>query len=53
MIKQGAHTIAILKPSPGLPNKFSLGILQSSKIKLHVDEAFMPSLSSFLPNESP
>ena len=46
-------TIAILKPSPNLPSKFSFGMQQSSNIKLHVEEAFIPSLSSFFPRESP
>lgn len=38
---------------PHSPSKFSLGRAQSSKIKLHVDDAFIPSLCSFAPNESP
>lgn len=45
--------MAILNPYPGLPSIFSLGIEQSSKMRLHVEEPRMPSLSSFLPNESP
>lgn len=31
----------------------SSGILQSSRMMLAVDEALMPSLSSFFPRESP
>jgi hypothetical protein len=45
--------IAILKPIPGSPKRFSLGTLQSSKIKLQVEEARIPILSSFLPSERP
>ena len=52
-INESKRTIAILKPSPGSPNKLSFGILQSSKIKLHVEEAFIPNLSSFFPKLSP
>ena len=46
-------TIAILNPIPKSPSKFSLGILQSSNIKLQVDDALMPNLSSFFPSENP
>jgi hypothetical protein len=46
-------TMAILKPIPGSPSRFSLGIRQSSKMRLAVEEARMPSLSSFLPSVSP
>lgn len=45
--------MAILKPKPGSPKRFSSGIEQSSNIKLLVDEARIPSLSSFFPNENP
>ena len=46
-------TIAILNPIPSSPRRFSLGITQSSNIKLHVDDAFIPSLFSLAPNDSP
>lgn len=46
-------TMAILKPIPSSPSRLSLGMRQSSKMRLPVDEARMPSLSSFFPNESP
>ena len=46
-------TIAILNPSPGAPRRFSFGIKQFSNIRLQVDDALMPSLSSFFPNENP
>jgi hypothetical protein len=45
--------MAILNPSPILPSKFSFGMRQSSNIRLHVDDAFIPSLSSFLPRLKP
>lgn len=45
--------MAILKPSPGSPSRLSLGMRQSSKMRLAVDEARMPSLSSFFPSVSP
>lgn len=45
--------MAILKPIPSSPSRLSLGMRQSSKMMLPVDEARMPSLSSFFPNESP
>lgn len=45
--------MAILKPIPGSPSRLSLGIRQSSKMRLAVDEARMPSLSSFFPSVSP
>ena len=47
------RTIAILKPCPKSPNKFSLGIRQSSNMRLHVDEARIPNLLSFAPRERP
>ncbi len=40
-----------LKPSPSLPRRFSLGILQSSKTNSDVIEPSKPSLSSSLPEE--
>lgn len=46
-------TMAILKPIPSCPSRFSLGIRQSSNIRLAVEEARMPSLSSFFPRDSP
>lgn len=46
-------TMAILKPIPCAPSRFSLGMRQSSKMRLAVEEALMPSLSSFLPSERP
>lgn len=45
--------IAILKPYPGFPIRFSCGILQSSNIKLQVDDPRIPNLSSFFPKERP
>lgn len=45
--------MAILKPSPGSPSRLSLGMRQSSKMRLAVDEARMPSLSSFFPSVRP
>lgn len=45
--------MAILKPIPGSPSRLSLGMRQSSKMRLAVDEARMPSLSSFFPSVSP
>lgn len=46
-------TMAILKPIPGCPRRFALGIRQSSNIRLAVEEARIPSLSSFFPSDSP
>lgn len=46
-------TMAILKPIPGSPSRLSLGMRQSSKMRLAVDEARIPSLSSFFPSVSP
>ena len=37
--------MAILKPEPGWPSKFSFGTWQSSKMTLQVDEPRIPSLS--------
>jgi hypothetical protein len=45
--------LAILNPSPFLPRRFSLGIRQSSNIRLHVELALIPNLSSFFPNDKP
>ena len=45
-IHANTHThqpIAILKPMPGSPSMFSFGTRQPSKMRLHVDEARMPS----------
>lgn len=47
------NTMAILNPAPRGPSMFPNGILQSSRIMLAVDDALMPSLSSFFPRESP
>ena len=38
---------------PKGPSKLALGILQSSKLTVAVDDARMPSLSSFLPRITP
>lgn len=46
-------TMAILKPIPSCPSRLSLGIRQSSNIRLAVEEARIPSLSSFFPSDSP
>lgn len=46
-------TMAILKPIPSCPSRLALGIRQSSNIRLAVEEARIPSLSSFFPNDSP
>lgn len=40
--------IAILKPVPFSPNKFPLGILQSSKLTVQVEEPRMPVLTNQL-----
>lgn len=42
-----------LNPKPGDPKRLSLGTLQPSKMRLHVDDPLMPSLSSFFPKSSP
>lgn len=47
------NTMAILNPAPRGPSILLSGILQSSRIMLAVDEALIPSLSSFFPRESP
>lgn len=46
-------TMAILKPIPSCPSRLALGIRQSSNIRLAVEEARIPSLSSFFPSDSP
>ncbi|PRD35245.1 UNVERIFIED_CONTAM: hypothetical protein NCL1_12107 [Trichonephila clavipes] len=43
------YTIAILNPSPVFPRRFSLGMRQSSNMRLQVDEPLIPILSSFFP----
>ena len=45
--------IASLKPLPSLPRRFSLGILQSSKISSQVEEPLIPILSSGSPTVNP
>ena len=45
--------IAILNPCPGSPIRFALGIRTFSIIRLAVDDARIPSLSSLAPNEKP
>ena len=45
--------LAILNPSPFFPSKFPFGMRQSSKIRLHVELARIPNLSSFFPNDKP
>lgn len=45
--------MAILKPMPGSPSRLALGMRQSSKIRYEVEDARMPSLSSFLPRLNP
>ena len=52
-MKEGFNTIAILNPAPRGPSMLSSGTLQSSRMRLAVDEALMPNLSSFFPRESP
>lgn len=46
-------TMAILKPIPRWPSKFASGIRQSSRIRFAVDDARIPSLSSFFPSDRP
>lgn len=46
-------TMAILKPIPHWPNKLTSGIRQSSRIRFAVDDALIPSLSSFFPRDRP
>lgn len=46
-------TIAILKPDPRGPSMLPRGILQSSRMRLAVEVALMPSLSSFFPRDRP
>ena len=45
--------IAIAKPLPFWPSRFSLGILQSVKISSYVEEPRIPILFSFVPKENP
>ena len=45
--------MAILYPLPTSPRTFSRGTRQPSRISSQVDEARMPSLSSFLPTWKP
>ena len=45
--------IIILKPSPSLPIRFSLGTIQLSKIRSAVAEARIPIFFSCLPIEKP
>ena len=45
--------IAILNPFPAAPRMASFGTSQSSKIRLQVDEARIPNLSSFFPKLKP
>lgn len=45
--------MAILKPSPSLPNIFSDGTITFSSIILQEDAALIPNLSSFLPFVNP
>ena len=45
--------MAILKPWPSLPRRFSLGTMQSSKIRSQVEEPRMPIFFSCLPVEKP
>ena len=46
-------SIATLYPLPTSPTTFVSGSSQPSRISSHVLDARMPSLSSFLPTESP
>ena len=45
--------MAILKPSPSAPSRFSTGTSQSSRWKATVGEARMPIFRSFLPTLKP
>lgn len=45
--------MAILKPSPSLPNIFSAGTITLFKIILQEDAALIPNLSSLLPFVKP
>ena len=45
--------MAILKPSPSSPSRFSTGISQSEKCRATVGEPWIPSFFSFLPTENP
>ncbi len=46
-------SIAILYPSPTFPTTFSAGTSRSSNASASVEDARIPSLSSFLPFEKP
>ena len=45
--------IAMLKPLPCFPRRFSFGIRQSVKINSYVDEPRIPIFFSFTPNVNP
>lgn len=45
--------MAILKPSPSLPNIFSIGTITLSSIILQEEAALIPNFSSFLPLVKP
>ena len=45
--------MAILNPCPGSPIKLPLGIRTFSMMRLLVDDALIPSLSSLAPREKP
>lgn len=45
--------MAILNPMPSSPRRLSFGTLQPSMMMFAVDDARIPSLSSFLPREIP
>ena len=46
-------SMAILYPLPTSPRTFSFGTRQSSRINSQVEDARIPSLSSFLPTVNP
>ena len=45
--------IAMEKPFPSLPSRFSFGTTQSSKMSSHVEEPRIPIFNSFFPTENP
>ena len=45
--------MAIVKPWPSAPIKFSTGTRQSSKVMIRVGCEFQPTFFSFLPNDRP
>ena len=45
--------MAILKPMPSSPSKLALGTRHPSMMRLAVEDALMPSLSSFFPRDIP